>query len=87
MKLKLYTLDGNHQFHYLTDKHKMLRHCQQTQQQQMSLSQQYFKIFINNKSTKFCQISLSIKRLFVHKKRSGSFFLRHGVHVCTVATA
>jgi len=24
MKLKLLTLDGNHQFHYLTDKHKML---------------------------------------------------------------
>ena len=23
MKLKLYTLAGNHQFHYLTGKHKM----------------------------------------------------------------
>ena len=36
-------------------------------------------IFINNKSTKFCQITQCIKRL-IHKKKSGSFFLPHGVH-------
>jgi len=36
-------------------------------------------IFINNKSTKFCQITQCIKR-FIHKKKSGSFFLPHGVH-------
>ena len=30
-------------------------------------------------STKFCQITLRIKR-FTHGKKSGSFFLRHGVY-------
>jgi len=35
-------------------------------------------IFINNKSTNFCQITLRIKRL-IHKK-SCSFFLPHGVY-------
>jgi len=35
-------------------------------------------IFINNKSTKFCQITLRIKR-FIHKRKVVPFFLPHGV--------
>ena len=35
-------------------------------------------IFINNKSTKFCQITLRIKR-FIHKRKVIPFFLPHGV--------
>jgi len=35
-------------------------------------------IFINNKSTKFCQITLRIKR-FIHKRNMVPFFLPHGV--------
>jgi len=36
-------------------------------------------IFTNNKSTKFCQITLCIKR-FIHKRKVVPFFLPHGVH-------
>jgi len=36
-------------------------------------------IFINNKSTKFCQITLRIKR-FIDKRKVVPFFRPHGVH-------
>ena len=36
-------------------------------------------MFINNKTTKFCQITLHIKR-FVHKRKGVRFFLPHGVY-------
>ena len=35
-------------------------------------------IFINNKSTKFCQITLLIKQIY-SQKNGGSLFLPHGV--------
>ena len=37
-------------------------------------------ILTNNKSTKFCQITLRIKR-FIHKRKVVPFFLPHGVYV------
>jgi len=36
-------------------------------------------IFINNKSTKFCQITLRVKR-FIRKRKVVPFFLLHGVY-------
>jgi len=35
-------------------------------------------IFINNKSTKFCQITLHMKR-FIHERKVVPFFLPHGI--------
>ena len=42
-------------------------------------------IFTDNKSTKFCQITLCIKR-FIHKRKVVPFFLPHGVHQSRSAT-
>jgi len=39
-------------------------------------------IFINNKSTKFCQITLRIKR-FIGKRKGVPFFLPHSVYRTT----
>jgi len=36
-------------------------------------------IFINKNSTKFCQITLCIKR-FIHRRKVVPFFLSHGVY-------
>jgi len=41
-------------------------------------------IFINNKSTKFCQIALCIKR-FIDKREAVPFFLPHDVEGGSVA--
>jgi len=36
-------------------------------------------IFVNNKSTKFCQVTLHINK-FIHKRKVVPFFLRYSVY-------